>query len=228
MIKAGCHMRIFCGHRILNSGEIISGILNGVMKDTKEPAKQSEVVKNIWDQGDNQASLKTFSSMCLQHPVPVVTPWMLSQAAPTLLWLLTETYLSLTTCFPYSLLVHSFYLIQNSNALTCVLHWGFLSLSSFHSPISSLHFFPCPVYKPFLAHIFSPLTCLPPFKFLWQNLSHSAFSGLYTNSVFVTELLDTLQGRPETIQIQDCSFHRDLSTLLGGAQFCNNSLPHSL
>ena len=118
--------------------------------------------------------------------------------------------------------------LQNSNALTCVLHWGFLSLSSFHSPISSLHFFPCPVYKPFLAHIFSPLTCLPPFKFLWQNLSHSAFSGLYTNSVFVTELLDTLQGRPGTIQIQDCSFHRDLSTLLGGAQFCNNSLPHSL
>ena len=46
-------MRIFCGHRILNSGEIISGILNGVMKVTKESAKQNEVVKNIWDQGDN-------------------------------------------------------------------------------------------------------------------------------------------------------------------------------
>lgn len=131
--------------------------------------------------------------------------------------------LSLTTRFPYSLLVHSFYLIQDSNAPTYVLHRGSLSLSSFHYPICGLHFFPCPVYKPFLAHTFSPLTCLPPFKFLWQNLSHLAFS----ETVFVTELLDTLQGRPGTIQIQDCSFHRDLSTLLSGAQFCSNSLPHS-
>lgn len=53
-------MRIFRGHRILNSGEVSSGILSGGMKDTKEPAKQSEVVKNISDEGDNQASLKTF------------------------------------------------------------------------------------------------------------------------------------------------------------------------
>jgi len=78
-------MRIFHGHRILNSGEVSSGILSGGMKDTKEPAKQSEVVKTISDEGDNQASLKPFSSMCPQHPVPVATPWMLPQAVPTLL-----------------------------------------------------------------------------------------------------------------------------------------------
>lgn len=83
--KAGCHMRISRGHRILNSGEVISGILSGGMQDTEEPAKQMEVVKNISDQGLTQASLQTFSSMCPQHPVPVITPWMLSQAAPTLL-----------------------------------------------------------------------------------------------------------------------------------------------
>ena len=193
--KAGCHMRISRGHRIRNSGEVISGILSGGMKDTEEPAKQMEVVKNISDQGLTQASPKTFSSMCPQHPVPVITPLDVITSSANTSLITNWNPLSLTTCFPHSWLAHSFYLIQNANPLTSVLHWGSLSLSSFHYPICSLRFFPYPVYKPFLAHIFSPLTWLPLFKFLWQNLGHSAFS----EAESVTERLDTLQGRLGTI-----------------------------
>ena len=67
-------MRIFHGHRILYSDEVISGILSGGVKDKKEPANQSEVVKNIPDQRDNQASPKTFSSLLPQQPIPWSNP----------------------------------------------------------------------------------------------------------------------------------------------------------